>query len=256
MQNNITAVIWAYNQEKNIEDCIRAAKLLTHNIILIDLESTDKTIEIAKGNNVQIVSHPNPKFVEPVREFGIQQAKTDWVFILDADERITPKIAKEFRQLTTDNRQPATYFRLPRKNIFSGQKWFKHGGWWPDYQIRIINKKHFVNWPKTIHSTPNIKGECGYFKNALLHYSHKNLERMVKTTIIFEDQESDLLYQADKPVTTLTFFRKFNGELFRRLIKSCGFLDGNIGIIESIYQAFSKTITYLFLYEKKNRRSL
>lgn len=254
---DITVVIWAYNQEKNIEDCINSAKILTPKIILIDLESNDKTAAIAKKNNALVISHPNRQFVEPVREFGIQQAKTDWVFLLDADERITPEIVDEAKkQLITNPQLPITYFRLPRKNIFSGQKWFKHGGWWPDYQIRIINKKYFVSWPKTIHSTPVIKGEGGYFKNALLHFSHKNLEKMVRTTLIFEDQESDLLYQAGKPASTFTFFRKFNGELFRRLIENCGFLDGSIGIIESIYQAFSKTITYLFLYEKKNRRSL
>jgi len=250
--NNITVVIWAYNQEKNIGDCIRSAKLLTENIILIDLESTDQTAIIAKNNHCQTISHPNLKFVEPVREFGIYQTKTDWVFILDADERITPEIAAETKKLIGTT----AFFYLPRKNIFSEKKWFKHGGWWPDYQIRIINKKYFVSWPKTIHSTPVIKGEGGYFKNALLHFSHKNLEKMVKTTLIFEDQESDLLFVANKPVNTLTFFRKFWGELFRRLIKNRGFLDGSVGIIESIYQAFSKTITYLFLYEKKNCRSL
>jgi len=260
--NNITVVIWAYNQEKNIGECITSAKLLTEDIILIDLESTDNTAILAQKKHCQIIKHPNQKFVEPVREFGIQQAKTDWIFLLDADERITPEIAKEVQQtICTDGACPVstkniTHYRLPRKNIFSGKKWFKHGGWWPDYQIRIINKKYFISWPKTIHSTPLIQGQGGYFKNALLHFSHKSLAKMVNTTLIFEDQESDLLFAANKPVNTLTFFRKFWGELFRRLIKNLGFLDGNIGIIESIYQAFSKTITYLFLYEKKNRRSL
>jgi len=73
---------------------------------------------------------------------------------------------------------------------------------------------------------------------------------MVEKTIIFEDIESSLLFKASKKVKTSTFFRKFLGELYRRLIRSFGFLDGEIGIIESIYQAFSKTITYIYLYEK------
>ena len=79
---------------------------------------------------------------------------------------------------------------------------------------------------------------------------------MVDKTINFENIESDLLLKANKPVATITFFRKFFGELFRRLIVKKGFMDGIIGIMESIYQAFSKTITYLLLYEKKNCRSL
>ncbi|RJQ38302.1 hypothetical protein C4559_01965, partial [Candidatus Microgenomates bacterium] len=142
------------------------------------------------------------------------------------------------------------YFKVPRKNIFAGVKWLKHGGWWPDQQIRLINKKYFISWPKRIHSTPVINGSIGYLKNSLVHYFHGDLSGMVKKTAIFEDIESDLLFHAKRSSGTGIFFRKFFAELYRRLLKNLGFLDGPFGIIESIYQAFSKTITYLFLYEK------
>ena len=96
----------------------------------------------------------------------------------------------------------------------------------------------------------------GYLNNSITHYFHGNLEEMVQKTIVFEDIESDLLFQAQKNASICTFFRKFFGELTRRLLLKTGFRDGIIGIIESIYQAFSKTITYLYLYEKKKSRSL
>lgn len=79
---------------------------------------------------------------------------------------------------------------------------------------------------------------------------------MVEKTIIYEEIEAELLFKAGRKVSTLTFFRKFFGELYRRLLKRIGFMDGPIGIIEGIYQAHSKTITQLFLYEKKESRSL
>ena len=79
---------------------------------------------------------------------------------------------------------------------------------------------------------------------------------MVEKTTLFEDIESGLLYEADRKVSTPIFFRKFAGDLFRRLIKYRGFMDGEVGIIENVYQAFSKTITYLFLYDKKKSRPL
>jgi len=249
----ITILIHTQNEEKNIKDCINSAKLLTNKIILIDMDSKDKTIEIAKNHNVLVYNFPKTYYVEPAREFGIKQAKTDWVFILDADERITNELAGEIKELLILNSSPFTYYRVPRKNIF-GTQWLKHGGWWPDHQIRLINKKSFVNWPKRIHSTPNIKGDFEYLKNPLIHYFHGNLTSMVKKTVIFEDIESELLYKAGRTITTKTFFRKFFAELFRRLIKNLGFFDGTIGIIESIYQAFSKTITYLFLYEKQSKK--
>ena len=86
---NITIIVHTHNEEKNIEGCIKSAKLLTDEITLVDMESTDNTVEIARSLNVSIFNFPRSNYVEPAREFGIKQAKTDWVLILDADERVT-----------------------------------------------------------------------------------------------------------------------------------------------------------------------
>ncbi len=274
MKNKATVIIYTHNEEKNIKDCINSARRLTNDIIVIDSQSTDKTIEIVKKEGVSFYSCPYRLYVESAREFGIQKAKSDWVFILDADERVTKELAREITETIRSqdyvksinlikkqfpdanqvrvplNNIAISHYKIPRKNIF-GNKWLKHGGWWPDYQIRLINKKFLKNWPKQIHSTPKIEGGMGYLKNPLVHYFHGDLDTMVKKTIVFENLEADLLFQAHRSVSTCIFFRKFLGEFYRRTLKNLGFLDGEIGIIEGIYQAFSKTITYLFLYEKK-----
>jgi len=247
MAVNLTTVIFTHNEEKNIKDCIISARILTKNIIVIDSQSTDKTREVLRKEKIKFYSFPYQKYVEPAREFGIKKAKTNWVLILDADERVTETLSSEIKEKIKN--KTFTFYYLPRKNIFI-KKWLKHGGWWPDYQIRLINKKYFLSWPRQIHSTPKIEGKGGYLNNPLLHFFHGNLEEMVKKTIVFEKIEADLLYLVSKKANVFIFFRKFFGELWRRFFKSFGFLDGNIGIIEAIYQAFSKTITYLFLYEK------
>jgi glycosyltransferase involved in cell wall biosynthesis len=223
------------------------------------MESTDKTKRKVDEMKVPIVTIPFSHYVEPARALGISKAQGDWVFILDADERITKSLAREIKDVSQNNPSDAgfhSYYKVPRKNIFGRKKWLSHGGWWPDYQTRLIYKPHFQSWPKEIHSRPKIKGIEGFLKEPLTHYFHGDLEKMVEKTTIFENIESDLLYKAGRPVQVSTFFRKFFGELFRRLIKNKGFLDGPIGIIESVYQAYSKTITYLYLYEKKKGDSV
>jgi len=257
----VSVIIHTYNEEKHIESCIESARKLTDKIIVVDMQSVDKTVDLAKKNGTEVYSFPQFTYVEPARKFGINKARTDWVFLLDADERITEDLVEEIKEIINNDSGQAgmtfSHYKIPRKNIFGNKtwlpagKWLKHGGWWPDYQIRLINKKSFKSWPKEIHSTPIITGVTGILKNPIEHYFHGDLESMVKKTIRFEDIESNLLFKADKNVKTLTFLRKFLGELFRRLIIKFGLLDGEIGIIESIYQAFSKTITYLYLYEKR-----
>lgn len=248
----ISVLIQTHNEENNIAECIASAQLLTNTLLVVDMESTDRTVEIAKKNGADVLTFPFSHYVEPARSFGVSQIESDWVFILDADERLTDDLVQEISKAIETEKH--TYYKVPRKNMFGGKTWLRYGGWWPDHQMRLIKRSAFRSWPSRIHATPHIDGSMGYLAHPFLHYFHGNLEHMVEKTLIFENIESDLLYDANRPVSTPTFFRKFLGELWRRLIVKRGFLDGKIGIMESVYQAFSKTITYLLLYEKKNRR--
>jgi glycosyltransferase involved in cell wall biosynthesis len=261
---NITVAIFVHNDQQNIVRAIESAKLLTSAVVVIDIGSTDGTDKRAKQSGAEVLKTKFYPYVELARMEGLKKITSDWIFILDSDEVITQALASEIlraisgqnsdvSKLKTDDRHLSTIpsaYRVPRKNMFGKNKWLKHGGWWPDYQTRLILLKDLQEWSTRIHSTPQIKGEVGLLKEALIHYSHGNISNMVKKTIIFEGMESDLLHKARKKANTFIFFRKFCGELFRRLIKYKGFLDGKEGITESIYQAYSKTITYLMLYEK------
>lgn len=252
--NKVTVLIQTHNEERHIEQCVTSAKLLTDTILIVDMESTDKTVEFAKKKGCTVVPFPFSRYVEPGRSFGIKQVKTEWVFILDADERMTESLAHEIKKAI--EKTSYSYFKVPRKNMFAGKQWLQKGGWWPDEQMRLILLEAFQEWPKEIHSTPRINGAMGHLTHSFHHHFHGDIAEMVKKTLVFENIESDLLYHAKKHASVPTFFRKFLGELYRRLIRKQGYLDGTIGIMESIYQAYSKTITYLLLYEKKSRRSV
>ncbi|MCR4326592.1 MAG: glycosyltransferase family 2 protein [Candidatus Roizmanbacteria bacterium] len=248
----LTVIIHTYNEEQAIASCIASAKLLSKDIVLVDMNSTDKTRSIARRAGARVTTFPFSRYVEPARSYGIKKAAgADWVFILDADEHITKALAQEIpRTLATT---PHSHFRIKRKNIFGRRAWLAHGGWWPDTQIRLIHTADFVSWPTRIHSTPEIRGSMGFMQSPMLHFFHNELSGMVQKTAIYEAIEATLLYEAKRPVATKTFMRKYVGELYRRLFQHMGFLDGSYGVIESIYQAYSKTITWLLLYEKRLR---
>lgn len=254
MKQLITVVIQTYNEQNNIAACISSARLLTNDIIVVDTQSTDNTKQYALKEGVVVYEHEYEQLVEPVRNFAIEKAHGEWIFLLDADERITEELAAEVKHVVAETTH--THYKLPRKDFFAQKVWLQYGGWWPNTIIRLIKKDCFIDWPKAIHSTPKVKGSCGILVHALLHYSKNDYGIIVEKTSLFEDMESNLLFAANKPVNTMTFFRKFFGELYRRLIKKQGYRDGTIGVIESVYQAYSKTITYLYLYEKKKSTAL
>lgn len=248
----IAVVITAYNEEKNISEAIASAKLLTEDILVIDTESIDNTAAIAVASGAAVLTVPFTRIVEPTRNLSIEKATTPWVFLLDADERLTPELTREIKK--TIYQKDYTHFRIKRKNMF-GNQFLKHGLWWPDIiSGRLILRESFKDWPAQIHSSPIVEGREGQLDSPLIHQSQGDLTAMVKKTALFEDLESQLLFEAHKKATVMIFFRKFFGEFCRRLIKGLGFLDGSAGIIATFYQAYSKTVTYLFLYEKNEKQ--
>ena len=194
----ITVLIETYNEERNIAECIKSAQLLTQTVVVVDMKSTDRTVEIAKKMGTTIIPFDShPLYVEPAREFGIRQIKTDWVMILDADERMTKELADEILYVIASEAKQSkddkiTYYKIPRKNIFGAKKWLQHGAWWPDEQMRLIKISAFKTWPSNIHSTPQIDGKMGHLTEPFLHYFHGDMQSMVEKTLIFEDIESGL----------------------------------------------------------------
>ncbi len=247
--NGITALIFtAGTLGRDVDECVEAAQSLTDIIVLIHIGGTGSKSEI-KGVQRYPIEHV--AYVEMARSQGIQYVKTPWVFVLDADERITPELAQEVKQVIREHAQnKPTHYQVARKNIFAKTKWLQWGGWWPDYQTRLIHTPSIRSWPSRIHSTAEITGTAGMLTHPFEHYFHGDLHEMVTKTIKYEGIESDLLHKAGRNVGVLIFMRKFAGELYRRALKHQGFRDGTIGWIESIYQAYSKTITYLLLFEK------
>src|SRR3989344_4285744 len=165
----ISAIINTLNEEKKIGRCLASLKGFANEIIVVDMMSSDTTVEIAKSYGAKVFKHKRIGYVEPARNFAISKAKYDWILILDADEELSEGLKtylkKEIKEPTAD------YYRVPRKNIIFG-KWMKHSGWWPDYNIRFF-KKESVTWNEVIHSVPMTIGK-GFDLPQLQDYTIKH----------------------------------------------------------------------------------
>ena len=248
--SRISVNVIARNEEADIADCLKSARLLADEVIFVDMESEDRTKAIAQELASRVYSHPQTGYVEPARNFGIAKCTGDWVFILDADERITPKLAQFLKEKISCLDNSVGAMAIARKNINFGF-WLKKGGWWPDYQVRFIRKKSFIDWPKEIHSFPKIKGEIINIDIPFIHLAIKNIEEMLERTIRYSQKEANLLFEAGQRTSCLLIIRKMMGEFWRRGIKKQGIFDGVAGIIQVIYQSFSVFITQARLWEKQ-----
>ena len=144
----------------------------------------------------------------------------------------------------------AYYF--PRKNIIF-RKWLRHGGWWPDYVPRLIRRSKLIGWEGKVHESPKFHGQFANFKSPLIHLTGRNLSQMLKKSTKWAKIEAELYYKTySSKVSVLKVFKALFSEFFRRYFIKMGFLDGQAGLIESIYQAFHQAIVLVYLWELQN----
>lgn len=243
---SISAIIITRNEEENIEDCIKTLDF-SDEIVVVDNNSTDNTVSLAKASGAKIFQISGLDF-SYLRNIGKEKATSNWLFYIDADERVTPNLAREIKNLVkTDSKKSA--FSVLRKNYFLGSPSPKL-----ERMTRLIKKDSLIGWQGSLHETPMIAGETGNMSSYLLHYTHRDLTSMVNKTNEWSEVEAQLLYKSNHPqMSWWRFFRIMIHAFTKSYIKDTGYKMGEVGIIESIYQAFSSFITYAKLWEKQNK---
>jgi glycosyltransferase involved in cell wall biosynthesis len=126
---SISAVVMTLNEERNIDYCLRSVRSWCDEVIVVDMFSDDRTPEIAQRYTDKFLTHERVGFVEPARRMGFAAASGDWILNLDADEVISPELAKWLREFV-DTEPPYDVVLLPRANVFLG-RWLRSTHWYP-----------------------------------------------------------------------------------------------------------------------------
>lgn len=244
----ISAVVHTYNEEKNIARCLASLNFVDE-IVLIDMDSMDRTKAIAQEYKAKIFSHPYTGFVEPARNFGIGKANENWILIVDADEEI-PKTLAHF--LVAEVKQPkADFYRIPRQNIIFGRV-LRHSGWWPDYQIRFF-KKGWVSWTRKIHGIPLTKGKgCDiepYHDLSIIHYNYQTVGQFIDRLNRYTSVAAKEMFLNNEHFKISLLFEAPTKEFITRYFTHEGYKDGIHGLALSLLQSFSELVTYLKLWE-------
>lgn len=250
MNNKLSAIVIAKNAQELIPDCLDSLSW-TKEIVLVDTGSTDKTNEIALRHGAKIIKAEKKGF-SYWRNLGAGKAQGEWLLYVDTDERVMPELRKEILEAVKKGTLNA--YAIPRKNILLGRP-MRWGGWWPDYVLRLIKKDSLIGWKGELHEQPQIKGGVGKLKNPLTHISHRSLEEMVAKTNEWSEIEAKLLFDSGHPkMAWWRFITVAAREFWYRGVLKLGFLDGGVGVIEIIYQMFSRMITYAKLWEMQKQK--
>jgi len=242
----ITATVITLNEEHNIAAALESVAW-ADEIIVVDSQSSDRTVEIARTFTDRIYSRLWPGY-SAQKNFAAEQATNDWIFSLDADERVSRELAGELQQLKLGAEPEAAGYRMPRLTFYLG-RWIKHSGWRPDNKLRLYHRKR-ARWKGDyVHETLEADGEVGRLNGDILHYTVRDAGehhlRMDRYTTLAAQQRFSRGNRASRASLFVSPVIVF----FRSYIFKLGFLDGIPGLAIARFAAHYEFLKNLKLWE-------
>lgn len=248
----ISVVIHTYNAQKYLSRVLDQVSGFDE-ILICDMYSTDKTIEIAESYNCRIIYHENVGYVEPARMYAISQAKYDWILIVDADELVSDELKHYLYLFIADNKNSdASAVKIARKNYQLGR--FMRS-YYPDYIIRFVKKDNVV-WPPVLHAKPVIKGSIHTIPSkrkelAFIHLANEPISLTIKKMNAYTDFEITRERRKSKNYSFISLLLEPFIRFLRLYIFKGGFRDGIPGFIWACEYAYYKFITIAKSIEAK-----
>ena len=242
----ISLAIITKNEEKNIERCLRSVPFAS-DIVLVDSESTDRTLEVAQKLGARVFTEPWKGF-GPQKRMAVEKAKHDWILSLDADEALSEALVEEIRQRFS-SLDPQKGYLLPRQSFHLGQ-WISYGGWYPDYQLRLFHRR-YSQWNQApIHEKVEAS-QKDYFQNEIRHWVFRDLAHQVETNNRYSSLQAQELFEKGKKFIFFKMMTKPFSKFVETYLWKRGFLDGMAGLMISVSAAYSVFLKWAKLWELK-----
>lgn len=250
----ISVAIITFNEEHNIERCIKSVQNIADEIVVVDSFSTDKTKDICEALGIIFIQNPFAGHIEQ-KNYALTKTKNDIVLSLDADEALSPDLILEIKKIK-ENFQADGYF-FNRLTNYNGQ-WIKHSGWYPDSKLRIFKKSHArwggVNPHDIIIMNKNSKIE--YLRGDLLHYSYRSITDHINQTNKFTTIAAKQAYSLGKRSNLLKIVTRPILKFFKDYFLKAGFLDGRYGFVICCINSLSALLKYSKLYDLQNNKRI
>ena len=240
----ISVIVLAKNEEENIKRCLKSVSW-ADEVLVIDDNSIDKTVKIAKSFGAKVVNHSLEADFSRQRNFAVSRAKNDWVFFLDADEEVSLELKDEILKSLSQHPQKTSAFYFKREDFFMG-KW-QNFGETGNIKILRLARKGSGKWEGKVDEIWKITGGCQIFKNPLKHYSHPNLSQFLESINYRSTLNSQVFFERGEKLNFFEWlkpFLKFMQNYFIRL----GFLDGVSGFVFAVLMSMHSFMVRAKLY--------
>jgi glycosyltransferase involved in cell wall biosynthesis len=241
----LSVVVITLDEEKNIREALSSASF-ADEVVVLDSFSTDGTLEVCRGFTDKVFQEEWRGF-SGQKQRAVELAENDWVLVLDADERITPGLAREIKGLMDAGPDKPGYY-CPRKNHFMGSE-IKHGGWYPDYSVRLFDRRRGRFKERAVHEAVMLDGEAGYLKNPMLHFTYDGVSDYLRRMDKYSALAAEELRKSGRKATVADMLFRPHGTFFKMFFLKRGFLDGIYGFLLAGLYSFYVFSKYAKLLE-------
>jgi len=250
---SISATVITYNEERNIGDCLKSMAWVDE-IIVVDSLSSDKTGDICRQYTRNVLQRPWPGHVLQ-KQFALEQATGDWVLCLDADERLSPDAQEKLRAEISSAASDIDGFVFPRHSYYLG-RWINHGGWYPDYKLRLIRRGRGRWSGVDPHDKLMVEGRTKTLQTEILHYVYRNLSHQLTTVDSFSAITARQWQGQGKKFSLLPLLVKPPAKFLECYIWKKGFLDGLPGFIIAVASSFYVFLKYAKFWEEQQHKKV
>lgn len=248
--DKISVVILAKNEQSCIDSCIESVGW-ADEIIVVDDESTDRTVEIARRHSAKVFRR-KMDIEGRHRNWAYGQANNNWVLSLDADETVTPELKIEIEKAIQSSDFVA--YDIPLRN-FIGNYWVRYGGWYPAAKVRLFKKDKFKYEESEVHPRVLINGSCGHLKSDIIHRGYPDLEHFLNSVNRQSTLEAIKWVNTGRKMTLLWASWRAVDRFFRRYIRKKSYKDGMYGFIIAFFDSLYQILSYAKFIEIRNKRS-
>lgn len=239
----LSGVLITFNEEKNIERCLKSILKVCDEILVVDSFSTDNTKEICLKYGVRFIENTWQGFLNQ-KNFAQNEATFDYVLQLDADEELSPELGASI--IATKSNWSADGYFFNRFTNYCG-KWIKHSGWYPDAKLRLYDKRK-GNWQGLDpHPFVQLNGKTDHLKGDLFHYSYTSYVDHINRSAKYALESAKAMHRLGKKPSNFKLFISPGFKFLQTYIFRLGFLDGFEGLIICKTSAYYTFLKYMYL---------
>jgi glycosyltransferase involved in cell wall biosynthesis len=227
---DLAAVVLTKNEERHIGDCLDSLAWADERVVFDDF-SSDGTVEIAQARGARVISHALENFCAQ-RNAALKAVEATWILFVDADERVTPSLAEEVRQVIgLTGEQARAGWWIPRHNYMIGHR-MRGGGWYPDHQLRLLRRdKARYDPAHPVHEIVILDGEAGTLRNDFIHYNYDTVAQFRRKMGRYTAFEAEILFQQGVRARPWTYVTMPLREFWRRFVRLRGYRDHVYGLL-------------------------